>query len=145
MAVQPGDTVRVHYTGTLSDGSVFDSSQGREPLGFTVGAGEVIPGFDRAVTGMEVGDTRTVTIPAAEAYGEADPEQVLVVGRDQIPPGDPIHVGDQLEIGLDNGGTILVTVAEVTDETVTLDANHALAGEDLTFEITLDDASRDKA
>ena len=138
MAVQTGDTVRVHYTGTLSDGSVFDTSRGGDPLSFTAGAGEVIVGFDRAVVGMEVGETQTVTIPAAEAYGEADPEQVLVVGRDQLPPDESVEVGDSLEIGLDDGGTILVTVAEVTDETVTLDANHALAGEDLTFEITLD-------
>lgn len=137
MPVQSGDTVHVHYTGTLADGSTFDSSDGREPLSFTVGSGEVIPGFDDAVMGMEVGETRTVTIPANQAYGDPDPEQVLVVGRDQMPDG-PIAVGDPLQIGLDGGGSIVVTVTEVTDETVTLDANHALAGEDLTFEITLE-------
>lgn len=138
MPALPGDAVRVHYTGTLDDGSVFDSSAGGAPLSFTVGAGDVIAGFDRAVEGMEVGETKTVTIPAADAYGEPDPEQVLVVGRDQMPPGETIEVGDTMEIGLDGGGSIEVTVAEVTDETVTLDANHALAGESLTFEITLD-------
>lgn len=139
MPVQSGDTVHVHYTGTLADGTVFDSSDGGDPLVFAVGSGEVIPGFDAAVTGMEVGETRTVTIPAAQAYGETDPEQVLVVGRDQMPDGAPIAVGDPLQIGLDGGGTIVVTVTEVTDETVTLDANPALAGENLTFEITLGD------
>ena len=135
--VQAGDTVHVHYTGTLADGSRFDSSEGREPLAFTAGVGQVVPGFDKAVLGMETGETKTVTIPAAEAYGEPDPEQVLVVGRDQIPPGAPLSVGDQLQIGLEGGGAIQVTVAELHDETVTLDANHALAGEDLTFEITV--------
>ena len=137
MPAQPGDLVHVHYTGTLADGTVFDSSEGGEPLGFTLGAGEVIAGFDRAVAGMEVGDTRTVTLSAADAYGEADPENVLVVGRDQMPPGESIAVGDQMAIGTDDGGAIPVTVTEVTDDTVTLDANHELAGQELTFEITL--------
>ena len=134
--VQPGQTVHVHYTGTLADGSEFDSSAGREPLAFTAGVGQVVPGFDKAVVGMEVGETKTVTIPAAEAYGEADPEQVLVVGRDQMPDGE-VAVGDQLQVGLDGGGAVVVTVTEADAETVTLDANHALAGEDLTFEITV--------
>jgi peptidylprolyl isomerase len=138
MPASTGDAVRVHYTGTLTDGSEFDSSAGGDPLSFIVGAGDVIAGFDRAVIGMEVGETKTVTIPAADAYGEPDPEQVLVVGRDQLPPDEPVEVGDVMEIGLDGGGAILVTVAEVADDTVTLDANHALAGEDLTFELTLD-------
>ncbi len=138
MPASTGDAVRVHYTGTLADGSEFDSSRGGDPLSFTVGAGDVIAGFDRAVVGMEVGETKTVTIPAADAYGEPDPEQVLVVGRDQLPPDETVAVGDVMEIGLDGGGEILVTVAEVADDTVTLDANHALAGEDLTFAITID-------
>lgn len=137
MPVQPGDSVRVHYTGTLADGSVFDSSSGGAPLSFVVGAGQVIAGFDDAVLGMEVGETRTVTIAPADAYGEPDPEQVLVVSRDQMPGGEAV-VGDTFEVGLDGGGAIPVTVTEVTDATVTLDANHALAGEALTFEITLD-------
>ena len=137
MPVQPGDTVHVHYTGTLADGSVFDTSSGGDPLSFVVGAGDVIAGFDEAVAGMNVGETRTVTIQPEDAYGEPDPERVLVVGRDQM-PGEDISVGDAFEVGLDGGGAIPVTVAEVTDTTVTLDANHALAGEVLTFEITLD-------
>ncbi len=137
MPVQTGDTVHVHYTGSLADGSVFDTSSGGDPLSFVVGAGDVIPGFDQAVTGMEVGETRTVTIAPEDAYGDPDPDQVLVVGRDQM-PGDDVAVGDAFEIGLDGGGSIPVTVTDVTDTTVTLDANHVLAGEALTFEITLD-------
>ena len=137
MPVQSGDSIRVHYIGTLADGSEFDSSRGRDPLAFTAGAGQVVQGFDEAVMGMEVGETKTVTIPAAKAYGEVDPERQLVVGRDQMPDGE-VKVGDQLQVGLADGGFVVVTVAEVNDESVTLDANHQLAGEDLTFEITLD-------
>ena len=136
MPVQSGDAVLVHYTGTLADGSEFDSSRGREPLAFTAGAGHVVPGFDAAVMGMEPGQTKVVTIPAEQAYGDADPEKTLVVPRDQMPEGQ-IDLGDQLQIGLEGGGAVVVTVVEMDDETVTLDANHALAGEDLTFEITL--------
>jgi len=137
MAVQPGDTVHVHYTGTLADGSVFDTSSGGDPLSFVVGAGDVIAGFDEAVAGMEVGETKTVTIQPEDAYGEPDPERVLVVGRDQM-PGEDVSIGDAFEIGLDGGGSIPVMVTDVTDTTVTLDANHVLAGEALTFAITLD-------
>ena len=136
MPVQSGDLVRVHYTGTLSDGSEFDSSRGREPLAFTAGAGQVVPGFDAAVMGMEPGQTQTVTIPASQAYGDVDPEKTLVVPRDQMPAGE-IALGDPLQIGLEGGGAVVVTVSEMDEESVTLDANHELAGEDLTFEITL--------
>ena len=138
MPATSGDTVRVHYTGTLSDGTEFDSSRGRDPLEFTLGAGQVVPGFDKAVSGMEVGETKTVTIPAKEAYGEVDPEQTVTLGRDQLPADADVSVGDRLQMGLGDGQVILVTVTEIGDGTVTLDANHALAGEDLTFEITLD-------
>ena len=136
MAVASGNKVRVHYKGTLSDNTQFDSSDGREPLEFSVGAGQVIAGFDAAVTGMEEGASKTVTLPAAEAYGAHDPENVLVVGKELIPPGADLSVGDPLEVGVE-GGTVVVRVTEITDETVTLDANHPLAGEDLTFELTL--------
>ncbi|MEM0962228.1 MAG: FKBP-type peptidyl-prolyl cis-trans isomerase [Bacteroidota bacterium] len=136
MPVQSGDTVHVHYIGTLSDGTEFDSSRGRDPLAFTAGVGQVVPGFDAAVLGMEPGETKTVTILAKDAYGEPDPEKTLIVGRDQMPEGD-ISLGDQMQIGLQGGGTVVVTVTEITDDEVTLDANHQLAGEDLTFEITL--------
>ncbi|MEL6615267.1 MAG: peptidylprolyl isomerase [Bacteroidota bacterium] len=138
MPATSGDTVRVHYTGTLDDGTQFDSSAGRDPLEFTLGAGQVVPGFDKAVDGMEVGETKTVTIPAKEAYGEVDPNQQVTVGRDQMPPGADISIGDRLQMGMGNGQVLIVTVVEVNDESVVLDANHALAGQDLTFEITLD-------
>lgn len=138
MPATSGDTVRVHYTGTLQDGTQFDSSKGRDPLQFTVGAGQVVPGFDKAVTGMEVGETKTVTIDAKDAYGEPDPNQVVEVGKDQLPPDANVSVGDQLQLGMQNGGSMIVRVAEVNENSILLDANHPLAGEDLTFEITLD-------
>ena len=134
---QSGDTVRIHYTGTLSDGSEFDSSQGREPLQFTVGSGEVIPGFDQAVQGMEPGTSKEVTIPAAEAYGEHRPDMVIEVGREQFPQDLDPEVGEQLQLRQPDGQALVVTVSELDDETVTLDANHPLAGEDLTFAIEL--------
>ena len=138
MPATSGDTVRVHYTGTLNDGTTFDSSAGREPLEFTLGAGQVVPGFDKAVDGMEIGETKTVTIPAKEAYGDVDPDQTVTVGRDQMPPDADLSIGDRLQMGMGNGQVVVVTVAELSDDSVVLDANHALAGQDLTFEITLD-------
>ncbi|HIG73598.1 MAG TPA: peptidylprolyl isomerase [Bacteroidetes bacterium] len=138
MPASSGDTVRVHYTGTLQDGTQFDSSKGRDPLQFTVGAGQVVPGFDKAVSGMEVGETKTVTIDAKDAYGEPDPNQVVEVSKDQLPPDSNVSVGDQLQLGMQNGGSMIVRVAEVNENSILLDANHPLAGEDLTFEITLD-------
>lgn len=133
---KPGDTVLVHYTGTLRDGSVFDSSQGREPLEFTLGGGQVIPGFDDAVTGMKVGDQKTVTIPADEAYGPKRDELMLAVGRDQFPPHITPEPGMELQMAQE-GEAFLVTVREVADDHVLLDANHPLAGEELTFALTL--------
>src|SRR5688572_9991830 len=102
MQAKAGDTVRIHYTGTLRDGSVFDSSEGREPLSFTLGAGEVIPGFDTAVSGMEVGARRTVTIPAAEAYGARRDDMILAIPREQVPPEINPTVGEQLQVGQGN-------------------------------------------
>ncbi len=134
-----GDTVRVHYTGTLADGTAFDSSAGREPLAFTVGSEQVIPGFDQALLGMEPGDTKTVEIPAREAYGPYRPEMLLHVPREQFPEGLDPQVGEELQLSQPDGQALAVRVAEVSDEAVTLDANHALAGEDLTFEITLEE------
>jgi peptidylprolyl isomerase len=131
-----GDTVRVHYTGTLNDGQEFDSSRGREPLEFTLGTGQVIPGFDDAVTGMQPGDEKKVTLPADEAYGERRDDLVLQVERSQFPPHIQPQVGQQLQ--LQNGDQVLVvTVVEVGDDRVTLDANHPLAGQDLTFNLQL--------
>ena len=138
MPASSGDTVRVHYAGTIQDGTQFDSSKGRDPLQFTVGAGQVVPGFDKAVSGMEVGETKTVTIDAKDAYGEPDPNQVVEVSKDQLPPDSNVSVGDQLQLGMQNGGSMIVRVAEVNENSILLDANHPLAGEDLTFEITLD-------
>ena len=135
--VKPGDTVRIHYTGTLSDGTTFDSSQGREPLQFTVGSGQIIPGLDRAIPGMNVGETRAVTVPAAEAYGDRNPDGGQSVPRAPVPDHIPRDPGTQLQVQTGDGRTLPVTVTEVTADEVVLDANHPLAGKDLTFEVEL--------
>lgn len=132
-----GDNVQVHYTGKLNDGSIFDSSTGREPLAFTVGAGQMIPGFDKAVHGMKVGDKQTVTIPFMEAYGERREEMVIHVPAEQVPADMKPQVGDRLAVNQPDGQQIPVMVTSVTDEHVTLDANHELAGKDLIFDIEL--------
>ena len=132
-----GDTVRVHYTGTLENGQTFDTSEGREPLEFTVGGGQVIPGFDQAVAGMEPGDTKTVEIPADEAYGPQRDEMMLQVSPDQFPDDMDPQVGQQLQLSQPNGQNVVVRVVDIESDSVTLDANHPLAGKDLTFEITL--------
>ncbi|PWG17995.1 FKBP-type peptidyl-prolyl cis-trans isomerase [Salibaculum griseiflavum] len=135
--VKAGDTVAIHYTGTLHSGETFDSSQGREPLEFTVGSGQIIPGLDNAIPGMAVGDKKTVEVPCAEAYGEADPNARQAVPRAQVPPEIPLEMGMQLQMQSPDGQAIPVTVVELTEEEVTLDANHPLAGKDLNFEIEL--------
>ncbi len=132
-----GDNVKVHYTGRLDDGSVFDSSEGHEPLEFTLGQGQVIPGFESAVNGMTEGEVKTTQIPADEAYGPHYPEMVLVVPRSQLPPDMNPQVGDQLELQQENGQSFVVNVTDVSDDEITLDANHPLAGKDLTFDIRL--------
>jgi FKBP-type peptidyl-prolyl cis-trans isomerase 2 len=134
---QNGDAIRIHYTGRLDDGTVFDSSEGRQLLGFTVGSGQVIPGFDDGVRGMAEGEKQTVRIPAERAYGERDDERILTVPREQFPAEISPEVGMQLQIGLPGGGALPATVTDVQSETVTLDANHQLAGEALTFDIEL--------
>ena len=134
-----GDTVNVHYTGKLDNGTVFDSSVGRDPLQFTVGEGMVIPGFEEAVVEMTPGDSKTVKIPSHQAYGPRRDEMVVVVERNQFPPDLEPEVGEQLEMRQADGQAFVVTVADVTDANVTLDANHPLAGEDLTFDIQLVD------
>lgn len=138
MKAKQGDTVRVHYTGTLDDGRVFDSSEGRDPLEFTLGSGQVIPGFDAAVDGMEPGESRKVTIPSVEAYGTRRDEMVVVVERGQFPDDLIPEIGQQLQVSQE-GQTFVVTVTEITSDSVTLDANHPLAGQDLTFELQLVD------
>ncbi len=137
MSAKAGDTVRIHYTGTLSDGSTFDSSDGRDPLEFTLGSGQVIPGFDKAVTGMTVGDSQTVEIPADDAYGAHNPDGRQSFPRDQVPDDIPLDIGTRLQLSGPQGQPIMVTVAEVSETEVILDANHPLAGKDLTFEIEL--------
>lgn len=134
---KPGDTVSVHYTGKLDDGTVFDSSEGGSPLEFAIGSGNVIPGFEQAVVGMSPGDSKTTTIPSDDAYGPYYEERVLVVERQQIPPDLPVDIGSQLQIQQQGGMVIPVVITDVTEAEVTLDANHPLAGEDLTFEIRL--------
>lgn len=131
-----GDTVQVHYTGKLDDGSVFDSSRGRDPLEFTVGTGQVIAGFDSAIAGMAPGEEKTVTIPAEEAYGAPRDELRFTVDRQQFPDEIDPEIGQQLQMSQD-GQVAVVTVADVSEEGVTLDANHPLAGRDLTFELEL--------
>lgn len=133
---QQGNTVQIHYTGRLSDGTVFDSSSGRDPLEFTLGEGQVIPGFEQAVLGMSSGEQQTVTIPAAEAYGQSKDELVFDVPREQFPPDIDPQVGQRLQ--MQQGGQVAVVVVKgVGDESVTLDANHPLAGQDLTFDLEL--------
>lgn len=137
VAAVNGDTVQVHYTGSLGDGSVFDSSEGGSPLDFTVGSGQVIPGFDKAVTGMNIGEKKTFTIPAEEAYGEHDPRMVQDVPRTELPPEMTLEIGMQLSASSPDGRELRLVITEISDETVRLDANHPLAGEDLTFAIEL--------
>jgi peptidylprolyl isomerase len=135
--VKAGDTVRIHYTGTLSDGSVFDSSEGRDPLEFEVGSGMIIPGLDVAIPGMVVGDKKKVEIDSADAYGPINPEMQQAVPRDGIPADIPLEPGTQLQMQTPDGQAMPVTVLAVTETEVTLDANHPLAGKDLTFDIEL--------
>ncbi|MCL3882150.1 peptidylprolyl isomerase [Marivita sp. GX14005] len=135
--VKTGDTVSIHYTGTLAGGETFDSSDGREPLEFTVGQGQIIPGLDQAIPGMEVGDKKTVEVPADQAYGKIDPNARQAVPRSEIPAEIPLEPGTQLQMQTPTGQVVPVMVAEVSDSEVTLDANHPLAGKDLTFNIEL--------
>lgn len=135
-AAKSGDVVHVHYTGTLEDGRVFDSSKGLDPLAFTLGAGQVIPGFDQAITGLTPGDEKRITIPADEAYGPHRDELVLVVDRTELPADMEPAAGQQLQLSQE-GESYVVTITDVTAEQVTLDANHPLAGQDLTFELQL--------
>jgi len=134
---QRGDTVHVHYRCTLADGTEFDTSSGGDPISFTLGAGEVIPGFETAIEGMSAGDRKTETITAENAYGERRDELVFTVDREQMPPGNEVEVGDVLRIGFPDGTSASVQVAALDGASVTLDANHPLAGNDLTFELEL--------
>ncbi len=132
-----GDTVQIHYTGKLGDGTVFDSSRGRRPLQFTIGKGAVIAGFEQAVVGMETGESKTTTIPVDQAYGARRDDMIVTVERSQLPAEVNPKVGQRLELTQEDDRTILVTVMDVTDSTMTLDANHPLAGKDLIFDLEL--------
>jgi len=132
-----GDTVRINYTGTLQDGSTFDSSEGREPLEFVVGSGQIIPGLDAAIPGMTVGETKTVNVPCDDAYGTVQEAARQAVPRSEIPDNIPLDEGTQLQMQTPQGQVVTVTVADVTDSQVVLDANHPLAGKDLIFAIEI--------
>jgi peptidylprolyl isomerase len=135
--VKQGDKVKVHYHGKLTDGTTFDSSEGREPLEFEVGSGMVIPGFDNGVTGMSVGEKKTIQIPVEEAYGPKQDEMIMEFPKDRFPEGMTPEVGLQLNMSDGAGQTIPVIIVEVLDDAVILDANHPLAGEDLIFDLEL--------
>ena len=135
-----GDTVRVHYTGRLTSGEVFDSSEGTgdsKPLEFTIGSQQVIPGFEAGVVGLAPGESRTITIPVEQAYGPHNPEQVIEVPRDQVPPHIDLTVGNHLQMSQEDGQSFTVLITDLTDTTVTLDANHPLAGRELVFDLQL--------
>lgn len=135
--VKANDTVRVHYTGKLADGRVFDSSQDREPLEFTLGQGQIIPGFEKGVMDMAVAEKKTINIPSSEAYGERREDMMQEVPKEQLPPDIKPEVGMGLVSQTPQGQEMRLTVAEVKDDTIVVDANHPLAGEDLTFEVEL--------
>jgi len=137
--VKSGDKVSIHYTGTLLDGTTFDSSEGREPLAFEVGSGEIIPGLDQALPGMTVGDKKVVKIACVDAYGPLNPEMRQAVPRQGIPDDIPLEIGTQLQMQTPDGQAMPVMVVDVDEATVTLDANHPLAGKDLQFDIELVD------
>jgi FKBP-type peptidyl-prolyl cis-trans isomerase 2 len=136
-AAKHGDSVQVHYTGTLQDGTVFDSSRSRQPLRFKLGSGQVIAGFEKAVTGMLVGESKTVSIPPEEAYGQRRDDRIVTLRRNQLPANLNVTVGQRLELTQEDDQAFLATVSDITPELITLDANHPLAGKTLTFELEL--------
>jgi peptidylprolyl isomerase len=133
---KPGDVVRIHYAGRLPNGKLFASSQGREPLEFTLGDGQVIPGVEKAVEGLAVGEKVTTRVPAEEAYGPRRDDLIVEVERRQFPEGAP-SIGERFEMKLDDGSKLPVTVCELHEESVYVDANHPLAGKELTFDLEL--------
>jgi peptidylprolyl isomerase len=137
--VQDGDTVQVHYTSRLHSGQVFDTTENRKPMEFTVGQGKVIRGVERAVRGMSPGESKSVLIPAEEAFGPRREDLVFVLNRDQIPAGTDLQTGQQVEIRLAGGGSPSFRVVRVSDTEVLLDANHELAGEDVRVDLNLVD------
>lgn len=139
--VKKGDTVKIHYHGKLTDGTTFDSSEGRDPLEFEVGSGQVIPGFDQGVTGMAVGEKKTIHIPADEAYGQKQEDMIMEFPKDRFPEDMTPEVGMQLNMSNGQGQNFPVVIVEVRESVVVLDANHPLAGEDLIFDLELVDIS----
>lgn len=137
MSAAAGSKVKVHYTGTFDDGEVFDSSREREPMEFEVGAQQVIPGFDEALVGMTVGESKQVRIPEEEAYGSYNPEMVMEVAPDQFEDGMKVEIGQQFQVEMGEGNEVVLMVKEVHDDKVILDANHPMAGKTLNFDIEL--------
>ncbi len=135
--VKKGDKIKIRYKGTLTDGTVFDSSEGRDPLEFEVGSGMVIKGFDDGVLEMEVGDKKRIEIPVAEAYGESVPENIIDFPKSNIPEDMDLEVGSQIHLNGPSGQPIPAVVTAINDETITLDGNHPLAGKDLVFDLEL--------
>ena len=134
---QSGDMVKVHYTGRLADGTIFETSLQREPLEFTLGAGEILPGIEQAVLGMTAGEAKSITIPAAQAYGPHQAERVMEIERHHLPPDLHPEVGQHLHMQRQDGQTLEVVVTALTEGHITLDANHPLAGHDLSFDLQL--------
>jgi len=135
--VKKNDTVKVHYTGKLVSGEEFDTSKGREPLEFTVGSGQIIPGFEEAVEGMEVNEKKTITLSPDQAYGPVHDQLISEIDRSELPEDITPQIGQTLVATAQDGRQTRVQVTEVQPETVTLDANHPLAGKDLVFDIEL--------
>ena len=140
--VKSGDVVKVHYTGKLTNGEQFDSSTGREPLEFTVGAGQMIAGFDAALPGMKVGDKKTINIAAKEGYGETDETAIIEFPKENVPADMKLEIGQQLTLSNEQGQPFPVVIKEVKDDVVILDANHFLAGKELVFDIELVEISK---
>jgi FKBP-type peptidyl-prolyl cis-trans isomerase 2 len=135
--VKSGDKIKVHYHGKLTSGETFDSSEGREPLEFEVGSGMVIKGFDEGVTGMTVGEKKTINIPFDEAYGPRNPEMIIEMPKERFPADMQLELGMPLMMSDGQGQQFQVTIVEIKDDVVMLDANHPLAGQDLVFDLEL--------
>ncbi len=141
MAIQPKDNVSVHYTGTFEDGQIFDSSRDRGPLSFEVGAGQMIQGFDAAVVGMEVGESKQITLPPEEAYGHRNEELIVDLPTATFPGDMKLEVGLQLQLTNQSGQPVPATVMQITDENITMDVNHPMAGKTLVFDIEIVEVS----
>lgn len=132
-----GDLVRIHYTGTLSDGTVFDTSEGRDPLEFRLGSGMIIDGMNKGIEGMSLGEVKIIDVAADDAYGPHDPDKLQSIEKAMFPEGIPLEQGTPLQVSTDDGQAIPVTIHEVREDDVIVDLNHPLAGRDLTFTVTL--------